>query len=56
LGRENLVKATVSGSNIKLNLLANPQRQIRQGDRLTVKFDLAPLFVFEVNNGETVNA
>lgn len=55
LGRETLIKATVTGSNIKLNLLTDAQCLSRQGDRLTVKFDLAHLFVFDVNNGRTVN-
>jgi multiple sugar transport system ATP-binding protein len=55
LGRETLIKATIPGSNIKLNLLADAQCQSRQGDRLTAKFDLAHLFIFDVNNGQTIN-
>jgi multiple sugar transport system ATP-binding protein len=55
LGRETLIKAIVPGSNIRLNLLTDAQCPSREGDRLTVKFDLAHLFVFDVNNGRTVN-
>ncbi|PSB05989.1 sugar ABC transporter ATP-binding protein [Pleurocapsa sp. CCALA 161] len=55
LGRETLIKAIVPRSNIKLNLLADAHYQSRKGDRLTVKFDLARLFVFDANNGQTVN-
>lgn len=55
LGRETLIKAIVPRSNIKLNLLADAHCQSRQGDRLTVKFNLAHLFVFDANNGQTVN-
>jgi multiple sugar transport system ATP-binding protein len=56
LGRETLIKATVPGSSLQLNVLADAQCQSRQGDRLTVKFDLAHLFVFDGNNGQTVSA
>jgi multiple sugar transport system ATP-binding protein len=55
LGRETLIKAIVLGSNIRLNLLTDAQCPSRQGDRLTVKFDPAHLFVFDINNGRTVN-
>ncbi|MEY2833365.1 MAG: hypothetical protein RLZZ574_2624 [Cyanobacteriota bacterium] len=55
LGRETLIKAIVPGSNIKLNLLADAQYQSRHGDRFSAKLDLANLFVFESNNGHTVN-
>ncbi|MEY2833017.1 MAG: hypothetical protein RLZZ574_2276 [Cyanobacteriota bacterium] len=55
LGRETLITAIVPGSNIKLNLLTDAQCPSHQGDRLTVKFDPAHLFVFDVNNGRTIN-
>jgi multiple sugar transport system ATP-binding protein len=55
LGRETLIKAIVPGSNIKLNLLADAQYQSRHGDRFSAKLDLANLFVFDPNNGHTVN-
>ncbi|MBW4536705.1 MAG: ABC transporter ATP-binding protein [Pleurocapsa minor HA4230-MV1] len=55
LGRETLIKAIVPGSNIRLNLLTDAHCPSREGDRLTVKFDPAHLFVFDVNNGQTVN-
>ncbi len=55
LGRETLIKAIVPRSNIKLNLLADAHYQSSKGDRLTVKFDLARLFVFDANNGQAVN-
>jgi multiple sugar transport system ATP-binding protein len=55
LGRETLITAIVPGSNMRLNILADAQCPSRQGDRLTVKFDPAHLFVFDVNNGRTIN-
>lgn len=55
LGRETLIKAIVPGSNIRLNLLTDAHCPSREGDRLTVKFDPAHLFVFDVNNGRTIN-
>jgi multiple sugar transport system ATP-binding protein len=55
LGRETLIKAIVPGSNIKLNLLVDDRYQSRHGDRFIAKLDLANLFIFESNNGHTVN-
>ena len=55
LGRETLIKAIVPGSNIRLNLVTDAHCPSREGDRLTVKFDVAHLFVFDVNNGRTIN-
>ena len=54
LGRETLVKATAPGSKIELNLLADAQASVRQGDRLTVQFDLEHLFIFDLNTGQRI--
>ncbi|MEO1671656.1 MAG: ABC transporter ATP-binding protein [Cyanobacteria bacterium J06631_2] len=54
LGREIMIKATAPGSNIELNLLADAQSPIQQGDRLTVKLDLEHLFIFDLNTGQHI--
>lgn len=55
LGRESNIKGIVMGSNIGLNLVVDGQDRHQKGDRLTVKFDLDRLFVFDVNNGQTLS-
>ena len=54
LGRETLIKATVPGSSTGVNLLTDARSQSSQGDRLTVKFDLEYLFVFDINSGQNL--
>lgn len=54
LGRETLIKAVVPESHSELNLLVDSHWQGQPGDRLTVKFDLSKLFIFDANSGRTL--
>nr|WP_237743636.1 ABC transporter ATP-binding protein [Pleurocapsa sp. PCC 7319] len=55
LGRETLIKAMIPETNLELNLLADANWQGKQGDRISVKFDLEQLFIFEPNSGLLIN-
>ena len=55
LGRETNIRAVIPGSQIGVNLVVDGQYRIEKGDRLTVKFDLNYLFMFDVNNGRVIN-
>ena len=55
LGRETLVKAIASESNLGLNLLTDAHWRGKKGDRLAVKFDLEQLFIFDSDSGITIN-
>ncbi|MGB5633451.1 MAG: ABC transporter ATP-binding protein [Waterburya sp.] len=55
LGRETLIKAVATESNLELNLLTDSQWQAKKGDRICVKFDLSQLFIFDANSGRTLN-
>lgn len=55
LGRETLIKAIIPETKTELNLLAHANWQGQQGDRISVKFDLEQLFVFEPNSGLVIN-
>ena len=55
LGRETLIKAIAPESNLVLNLLTDARWQGRKGDRISVKFDLEQLFIFDSNSGITIN-
>ncbi len=54
LGRETLIKAIAPDSNIQLNLLAGADWQGRKGDSIFVKFDPEKLFIFNPDNGGTI--
>ncbi len=54
LGRETLVKATAPESNLSLNLLADGTWRGKKGDRISLKFDLSKIFIFDSNNGNTL--
>ncbi len=54
LGRETLIKAIAPDSNIQLNLLAAADWQGRKGDSIFVKFDPEQLFIFNPDNGGTI--
>lgn len=54
LGRETLIKANIPGSNMTLNLIADAYFLGSKGDRLTVKFDLENLFIFDANSGQNL--
>ena len=56
LGRETNIKAVIPDSQIRINLVVDGQCQSRKGDRLTVKFDLDRLFMFDVNNGQVIKS
>ena len=54
LGKEILVRANVTDSNLSLNFSADGKWKGRKGDRLSVELDLAQLFVFEPSSGQTI--
>ena len=54
LGRETLIKAIAPDSNIQLNLLAGADWQGKKGDSIFVKFDPEQLFIFNPDNGNTL--
>ncbi len=54
LGRETLIKAIAPDSNIQLNLLAAADWQGSKGDSIFVKFDPEQLFIFNPDNGGTI--
>ena len=55
LGRETLIKAIIPETKTELSLLAHANWQGQQGDRISIKFDLEQLFVFEPNSGLVIN-
>lgn len=55
LGRESNMRVIIPGSNLGLNLVVDGREKYRAGDRLTVRFDLAHLFVFDINSGRVIN-
>ena len=55
LGRETMVKATASESNLGLNLLTDAHWRGQKGDPIAVKFDLEQLFIFDSSSGLTIN-
>lgn len=54
LGKEILVKAHLLDSNLVLNFSMAVNWQGKKGDRLSLKFDLTQLFVFEPSSGQTL--
>jgi multiple sugar transport system ATP-binding protein len=54
LGRETLIRAIALESDLGLNLLADAHWRGQKGDRITIKFDLDRLFMFNSNNGLTI--
>ncbi|MGK7875024.1 MAG: ABC transporter ATP-binding protein [Xenococcaceae cyanobacterium] len=54
LGREILVRGSLPGSGLILNLHAPAYWRGHRGDRLNVQLDLDRLFVFDVSSGETL--
>lgn len=54
LGRETLVRGTLPESNLILNFIAPADWRGQRGERLTVKFALDRLFMFEANSGEVI--
>ena len=54
LGKETLVRTNFPNSPHTLNLFAPLDWQMGKGDRLTVKFDLQKLFIFDSNTGKTL--
>ena len=55
LGRETMIKAILLDSNQEINLITSSHWQVKKGDRLTVQFDLAQLFIFDSHSGLTLN-
>ncbi|MDJ0692396.1 MAG: sn-glycerol-3-phosphate ABC transporter ATP-binding protein UgpC [Xenococcaceae cyanobacterium MO_188.B32] len=54
LGKEILVRANLPDSNLVVNFSTPAQWQGKKGDRLSVELDLAHLFVFEPDRGQTL--
>ena len=55
LGRETLIKASIPESERSINLIADAAWQGKKGDRIFVKFDPQNIFIFDSNNGKTLN-
>ena len=55
LGRETNIRAIIPDSNLGINLVVDGQYESKKGDRLTVKFNLDRLLMFDVNNGRVIN-
>ena len=54
LGKEILIRANLPDSNLSFNLTAPGQWQGRKGDRLSIKLDLAQIYLFEPSSGQTL--
>ena len=54
LGKEILVRANLADSHLVVNFSTPAQWQGKKGDRLSVELDLAHLFVFEPDRGQTL--
>ena len=55
LGRETLIEASTFESNLSIDLIADAAWQGKKGDRISVRFDPTKIFVFDPNNGKTLN-
>ena len=55
LGRETLIKASTSQEDRSINLIADAAWQGKKGDRISVRFDPTKIFIFDSNNGKTLN-
>lgn len=54
LGREILIRASLLGSGVQLNIQAAPDLRLRPGDRISLQLDLDQLFVFDAATGDTL--
>jgi multiple sugar transport system ATP-binding protein len=54
LGRETLIRGSLPGLNVTLNIQAGADWQGRSGDRIFVQLDLDQLFVFDPSTGATL--
>jgi multiple sugar transport system ATP-binding protein len=54
LGRETLIRASLPGSSVLLNISVGGIVSSRPGDRLNLKFDLEHLFIFDSMTGDRI--
>jgi multiple sugar transport system ATP-binding protein len=54
LGRETLVRVSLSGLDLPMDVLASGDWCGRVGDRISVQFDLNHLFIFDPASGDTL--
>ncbi|XWK87873.1 MAG: ABC transporter ATP-binding protein [Phormidium sp.] len=54
LGRETLVRVSLSGLDLPMEVLASGDWRGRVGDRIPVQFDLNHLFIFDPASGDTL--
>ncbi|MDF5738807.1 MULTISPECIES: ABC transporter ATP-binding protein [unclassified Nostoc] len=54
LGRETLIRASLSGSVVVLNIQVGGDVRLRSGDRLSLQLDLNHLFVFDSKTGDRI--
>ncbi|MBD2388782.1 ABC transporter ATP-binding protein [Cylindrospermum sp. FACHB-282] len=54
LGRETLIRASLPGSSVLLNVQVGGGVRLRPGERLSLQLDLNQLFVFEQNTGASI--
>ena len=54
LGRETLIRASLPGSSVQLNIQTTSDVRPRPGDRISLQLDLDQLFVFDPTTGDTL--
>jgi multiple sugar transport system ATP-binding protein len=54
LGRETLIRASLPGSSVLLNVQVGGGVRLHPGDRMKLQLDLNQLFIFDSSTGETL--